>query len=282
MVSAPLLQNNWFGKAVGGMAGLLLSAPEWLPTLVGFAIGMACGALFDRWAQRYLTPIGFRHRLFDNPGHARPSMEFTFAGMGHIARSSGQVLPAHIDYVERLMQRLHFGRADRRRAIDWFTAGKKPGYPFQPLAERCSTQVRRAPELLETLLESLCRITLIADNVPARTALYSLTDLLGLHRAVADQTCAQLDHLMTQPEATLAHAREILGTTPEACEKDIKTAYRRLISRHHPDRLPADATAEQKRLAEYRMTELREALDLLLAAQSNDNTRQQQSASRSG
>ena len=45
MVSAPLLQNNWFGKAVGGMAGLLLSAPEWLPTLVGFAIGMACGAI---------------------------------------------------------------------------------------------------------------------------------------------------------------------------------------------------------------------------------------------
>lgn len=276
MVSAPLFHNHWFGKAVGGLAGLLLSPTEWLPSLTGFTIGIICGTLFDRWASRHIDSIDFsRTPLFGSllkKARVRPSLQFTFAGMGRIAKASGQILPAHIAYAERLMQRLQFGAADRRLAIHSFTEGKAADYPFQPLAERCLTQLRKAPVLLDIILESLCRTTLIEDNTPARIALYSLTGHLGLPREATNAACNRFQELLDNPAALLTRAHETLGTTPDLSDKAIKTAYRRQIAQHHPDRLPVDANPDQRRLADLRMTELREALELILESRSGERS----------
>ncbi|MEZ5552671.1 MAG: DnaJ domain-containing protein [Pseudomonadales bacterium] len=270
MVSVPLLHNHWFGKAVGGLAGLLLSPLGWAPTLAGFTIGLVCGAVFDRWASRYVDAIDFLQRpLFGSrfrPDPTRPSLKFTFAGMGRIARASGQVQPAHIAYAEHLMQRLQFGAADRRLAIDAFTEGKAPDYPFGPLAERCLAQLQKAPVLLDMILESLCRTTLIEDNPQARNTLYALTEQLGLSRETTGSACSRCQELLNSPDAVLSRAHETLGTSPELSDKAIRTAYRRQIARHHPDRLPADAPSDQKLAADRRMSDLREALDLILDA----------------
>ena len=43
-------------------------------------------------------------------------------------------------------------------------------------------------------------------------------------------------------------------------------AYRRMVSRFHPDRLSQDATPAETELAQQRMVELREALETIQAA----------------
>ena len=192
-------------------------------------------------------------------------MQFTFSGMGRIAKSSGCVLPAHIDYAEQLMSRLGFCSADREQAIAWFSAGKDPDFSFQKVAQGCLAQNRRDTVLLEMALECLCGITLLDDNDQARTPLYSLAEMIGIDQPTCDRTCQQVASLSNSPPAVLARAYSILDANPTQTDQEIKTAYRRLVARHHPDRIGVDANPQQIKLASDRLAEFREALEIVEA-----------------
>ena len=57
---------------------------------------------------------------------------------------------------------------------------------------------------------------------------------------------------------------ETLGVEPGAGEAEIKTAYRRLIGQHHPDKL-GDVPEELKRRAEDRAREINIAYEKIRA-----------------
>ncbi|MFW6092740.1 MAG: J domain-containing protein [Pseudomonadota bacterium] len=61
-------------------------------------------------------------------------------------------------------------------------------------------------------------------------------------------------------------ARRVLGIDADADRRAVRLAYRRQVSRCHPDRLPRTAEAAHRQAAEARMRELRDALDTLLGA----------------
>jgi len=56
----------------------------------------------------------------------------------------------------------------------------------------------------------------------------------------------------------------VLGLTQKASEREIKNAYRRLISQHHPDKL-GDVPEELKRRAEERAREINAAYERIRA-----------------
>jgi DnaJ like chaperone protein len=47
------------------------------------------------------------------------------------------------------------------------------------------------------------------------------------------------------PESTLAGAYAVLGVEPKASDEEVKRAYRRLINRHHPDKLASRGLPEE-------------------------------------
>jgi len=181
-------------------------------------------------------------------------MQFTFAAMGRIAKSGGKVLPAHIDYAEQLMSRLGFGRVDRRQAIEWFSAGKEPDFPF--------TESSTRPVLREMVIECMCRAAAITDDDNSRQSLAELATLLGVPAPTLTMTYRAIVELNDVPPAALDAAYETLCAEPEWNAEKIKKAYRRLISRYHPDRL-GSASKRTVRRAERRMVELREALETI-------------------
>ncbi len=71
----------------------------------------------------------------------------------------------------------------------------------------------------------------------------------------------------TEPfDPALHEAYRRLDLKPDATPQQVKMAYRRMVSRFHPDRLSQDATPAETELAQQRMVELREALETLQAA----------------
>jgi DnaJ like chaperone protein len=64
-------------------------------------------------------------------------------------------------------------------------------------------------------------------------------------------------------------AYAVLGVTQSASNDDIKTAYRRLMSRNHPDKLSGgDADVAALAAAQKRTREIRGAYDMLRARRS--------------
>ena len=61
---------------------------------------------------------------------------------------------------------------------------------------------------------------------------------------------------------------EILGVKPTASEKEIQSAYRKLVSRYHPDKHQDNALRE---LAEEKLQELNEAYEILSDPQRRAN-----------
>ena len=71
------------------------------------------------------------------------------------------------------------------------------------------------------------------------------------------------------PQDRLADAYTALGVTPYASPAEIKLAYRKLISKNHPDKLAARGLPESMRaVAEERSREINSAYDLIKDARS--------------
>jgi curved DNA-binding protein CbpA len=73
----------------------------------------------------------------------------------------------------------------------------------------------------------------------------------------------------------------ILGLAPNASMKEIRTAYRQLALRYHPDKQNSDMTEEEKQRAARKFTQLAAAYEILsdpVERQTYDNTRRRRNA----
>lgn len=266
--SSKLLLNNWFGKALGGVTALVFAPPQPMATLGWIAFGLVAGHGLDRWSAKLAHPSQLGElrswlRLKPRAPAARPSMQFTFAAMGRIAKASGQVLPAHIDYAEHLMGRLKFTLEDRKRAIAWFNAGKDPAYPFAELANHCRREAN--PVLIDMAAECMCRTLLIERSGDSESVLMGLATALEVPVAHLEQTLTAMAQLNDDAAPRVAQAYHTLGVSESVSNAEIKQAYRRMVARLHPDRLAHTATEREVKAAERQLSECREALEIIQA-----------------
>jgi DnaJ like chaperone protein len=206
---------------------------------------------------------------------AMPYTEFTFAALGRIAKGSDVVRPAHVDQARRLMNDLGFAIADRRRAVAWFDAGKNPDFDFTPFAHAC-LDVRDDRDVLNALaIESMCLMAW-ADGPPtvARRGEYErLAAMLGATRdVVADIEARVADHRRRELPADLRSAYALLEVEHWVDDDALKLAYRRRMSRHHPDKLGASTDAALAHRARENSIATRAAYDLICERRNGAST----------
>ena len=261
----------YWGKIIGTLAGLATLKP-WFAVL-----GLLLGHQFDRgFADRY--------RSFERQGEGlgRVSDEFVsalFQTMGHLAKVDGRVSEGEIRAARMVMHRLELSPANVRRAIAWFDAGKRPGFPLhETLRDARRSGARSAPNRT-VFVRLLLEVVLAKDALKKeeRALIWTVCNELGIGRV----ELAQLEAMIRAQKsfkrspagdadaARVRGAYEALGVSPDASNDDIKKAYRRLMSRNHPDKIlgsnpGADALAE----AERRTREVRGAYEMLKARRS--------------
>ncbi len=265
---------SWLGKFIGGTFGFLMGGP------IGAMFGAAVGHQFDQ-NQEGQNPFGSE---VDTERYQAQMAFFTavFSVMGHIAKADGRVNEAEIEFTRQVMARLKLNEEMRHTAMRLFSEGKRADFQLDAVLQQFRTECKNRFQLLRYFVELQLGLAL-ADSV-----LHASEERLLLHicerlhfsrfefQALKSLLEAQLrmtgwrhqqEHgrMQTRPQGpSLADSYALLGLPASASDQEIRRAYRRLLSRHHPDKLAAEGATEAKvRLANEKTHEIRQAWDTI-------------------
>ena len=258
----------FWGKLVGAAAGLATGRP-----LIGL-VGLILGHQFDRgFAERFQ---GDQEARDDDAQLRLPEffLSALFQTMGHLAKSDGRVTEAEIRAARSLMHRLNLTPAQTRSAIDWFEAGKAKSFPMLATVRRFAQNSARQSRLRPVFVRLLTEVSLSKGSLDARerALLWAVCKELDIGRVELAQLEAMLRAQQAFRKSPAGHADaarvsrayQVLGVDRDSSNEDIKKAYRRLMNRHHPDKLAAaNPDAEALAAAEKRTRDIRSAYETL-------------------
>lgn len=241
--------KSWAGKIIGGAIGLYSGGP------IGLALGVLLGNAFDRTqAKRAVNDLndgtrGVLQAVF---------FQATFTVMGKIAKSDGRVSQQEIELARHVMARMALTETQRLEAMRLFNEGKSPGFSVEPLLAELAEVIGRRATLAQIFLEIQLQAA-YADGdltVSERDVLHSISTHLGINRVQFEIIHQRIRAQMRfaegrQQSATRAaasnldNAYQVLGVEKGASDAELKKAYRRLMSQHHPDKLVAKGLPEE-------------------------------------
>ena len=263
---------SWWGTVLGGAFGFMIGGP------LGALLGAALGRRFDKGLQGlgdYQGHVGDQERV------QTAFFTASFAVMGHLAKVDGQVSKDEIRLAEEVMARMRLDADMRRAAINLFNGGKSPDFDLDAVLEQFRAECHRRRHLLQMFIEIQLHACYADGSLHAEEArvLRHICARLGF----SAQEFAHLEAMVraarefagtqgARPGATptrdrLAEAYKVLDVKPDASDAEVKTAYRRLMNQHHPDKLVAKGLPEEMiALATEKTQEIKAAYETVKAA----------------
>ncbi|AMO57662.1 hypothetical protein GZ77_13940 [Endozoicomonas montiporae] len=272
------------GIVIGAFIGFISGGP----------FGALLGAFIGHWIHKnFINPHPYRrhtgHRGYNRQRAQSAFFRASFLVMGRIAKADGRVSEDEIQMASAIMREMRLSEEQRRAAIDLFNQGKHPSTDIsEALAEfrRVAGSSTLIPMFLEIQLQAA-----YADGglTQAERAVFRhICDQLGvsqlsfelLHKRFQAQQ-AYYHHAGQQQTGggswghpgrdELKQAYEILGVEPSASDADVKRAYRKLMSQHHPDKLVAKGLPEEMmEVAKQKAQEIQGAYDHIRNSRKNN------------
>jgi DnaJ like chaperone protein len=267
----------WWGKVVGGALGFVLGGP----------LGALLGGVLGHNLDRGMASLAGTEEL--DPGEReRVQTAFftaTFSVMGHVAKADGRVSEREIALAEAVMAQMELSGDMRAAAIGLFQEGKSEDFDLDEVLQQFRRECHRRRTLMQMFLEIQIQAA-YADGPPNAhedRLLLHICSQLGipefLYRRLEQLVRFQQEFAgaraggqaggarlpVTGP--TLGQAYQVLGLTSKASDADVKRAYRRLTSQHHPDKLVSKGLPEEMmKLAAEKTHEIRQAYELIMKA----------------
>lgn len=278
---------NWWGKIVGGAFGFSVMGP------LGVLLGSAIGHMFDQGID------SLDKDAWTTGNTERVQTAFftaTFSIMGYLAKVDGQVSKDEINMAGHVMDQMQLNPDQRKAAIQLFNQGKNPGFPIDEVLDQFKIECARRSALIQMFIE-IQIMTVLADGVyhpEEEAALKSVAEHMGYNayelKAVMTRVQAAYawaheeqpdftqdssyssgssgqSNRRTSSHSELDYAYSILGVSREASDDEIKKAFRRLMSQHHPDKLVSKGLPEEMmEIAKKKAQEITRAYDTIKKA----------------
>ncbi|MDH3353586.1 MAG: co-chaperone DjlA [Chromatiales bacterium] len=268
---------NWWGKVLGGSLGFMMGGP------LGAILGTVLGHRFDKGVE------GIKQQIPWNAGvQERVQTAFftaTFTVMGHIAKADGVVTKEEIALAQQLMAQMQLNAEQKKTAIALFNKGKDSNFPLNDLLQQFRKECHRRKNLLRMFMEIQIQAA-YADGTmdqSERLLLLDISQQLGFSRVEFDHLDNliraarqfgghggqqyQQGHNAPSSAQQLKAAYELLDIPASSGDKEVKKAYRRMMNRHHPDKLVAKGLPEEMiKIATEKTQEIKAAYDMIKAS----------------
>ncbi|MGR8948006.1 MAG: co-chaperone DjlA [Gammaproteobacteria bacterium] len=255
---------SWWGKVAGGAFGFMLGGP------LGALFGAAMGHQFDRG-------LKLDHENLQLGSQEKIQAAFftaTFSVMGHIAKADGQVTDDEIQIAKDVMAQMSLTPEQTKAAQELFNTGKTSDFDYIGIITQFSDVCGRRTNLLRMFMELQFHAAYADGAVHSaeRAILEDLNKSLGFDKTYFAQLEAAIRMQRTQAsnesprsrQQQLSDAYQMLGMSSDATDADIKKAYRRLMSQHHPDKLVAKGLPdEMMQVATQKTQEIKAAYELI-------------------
>ena len=257
---------SWWGKLIGGYVGFALGGP------IGALLGVALGHGFDTDSSTQTSSpfIGQQNRS------QAAFFTATFSVMGHICKADGRVTPDEISAAKMIMSQMSLAPAQRDAAIALFNEGKKDDFPLDDVLAQLKSELGLSKNIKRVFVEIQCSAA-YADGVlhPAeKKLLQRICHIIGFSEyelnSILAAISAEAHHQRSgrggkSAKMQLKDAYAILNIKSAANDSEVKRAYRKLISQHHPDKLISKGLPEEMmKIATKKTQEIRAAYECVM------------------
>ncbi|MGI9336915.1 MAG: co-chaperone DjlA [Gammaproteobacteria bacterium] len=205
-----------------------------------------------------------------------------FSLLGYIAKADGAVCAQEINFAAGLMTKMQLNAERIAHARELFRRGKEADFDIDETLRQVQKECRGSIGMFIRILANAAAADGDIGEVESRI-LHYVGNRLGLSAGEVEQIEAAVrgganrsqsyggygdyDNRPAPRADALGESYEILGVHRDASNIDIRRSYRRLMSRHHPDKLAAKGMPpEMMRVATERAQEISSAYESIKKA----------------
>jgi len=257
------------GKVMGAILGYIFGGP------FGAVVGLVIGQYFDVSRSTSVHRMGAKRHTSTQDAFFRA----TFTVMGHLAKADGRVSEDEIRAARVVMQNMMLTEKMKNEAIRLFTYGKSPNFNLDAAIGDLLRYSGRQTNLLRMFLEIQFQAA-IADGYlgPNKRSIleflclrlgFNINDFTYFSRAHYQRSREhqRAERRTTRRDTALTDAYKTLEIPISSTDPEVKRAYRKQMSRNHPDKLVSKGLPEEMmKLATAKTQRIKEAYEQIRSA----------------